>query len=159
MARIKVRLQQRWSDQDSYGHINNVMHARYFEEARVRIFFVGDTVEPTGLEGHFRDDAPGGLKMVVATQTIDFLRVLEYSKHPIEVELWIARIGGSSLELCAELIATHPERVVTTRCSTTVVIVDGSTLKPVRITDEARRVAERWMDEPLRTGRPRDRNG
>lgn len=157
MARVRVRLQPRWSDQDVYGHINNVVHARYFEEARVRTFFLGDTVEPTGLEGHFRDDRPDGKKMVVASQTIDFVRVLEYSEHPIEVELWIGRLGGSSLDLYAEIVQTHPERVVTTRCATTVVIVDGATMKPLRLTPEARRAAEAWMGEPIPVGRPRDR--
>lgn len=156
MARIRVSLQPRWSDQDSYGHINNVMHARYFEEARVRTFFLGDTVEPTGLEGHFRDDRPDGKKMVVASQTIDFLRVLEYTEHPVEVELWIARLGGASLDLQAELIQTHPERVVVSRCATTAVVVDGATMTPLRFSEEARRVATRWMEDPIPVGRPRN---
>lgn len=153
MARIHVDLQLRWGDQDSYGHINNVAQARYFEEARVRTFFTGDTREDTGLERLFRDDDPAGTKMIVASQTIDFLRVLEYSKDPIQIEIWIGRLGGSSLDLNAELTVQGSERTVVTRSSTTVVVVDGTTMKPKRLSEEARQVAQLWMDEPLVLGR------
>lgn len=153
MARIHIDLQLRWGDQDAYGHINNVAQARYFEEARVRTFFIGDTREDTGLEGLFRDDNPDGRKMIVASQTIDFLKVLEYSKDPIEIEIWIGRLGGSSLDLNAELVVHASERTVATRCSTTVVVVDGETMQPMRLSEEARQVAQRWMDEPLTLGR------
>lgn len=154
MARVHVELQLRWGDQDAYGHVNNVAYARYLEEARVRVFWRGNARQNTGMEGHFRGDTPDGLKMLVASQQIEFLGVLEYGDTPIEVELWIGKLGGSSLELHTEIVdlATAERRVVA-RAITTVVIVDGVALQPMRLTPAARAAVEPWTDEPLRLRR------
>ncbi len=150
MARAHVDIELRWGDQDAYGHVNNVAYARYLEEARVRVFFTGSARERTGMEGHFRGDGPDGPKMLVASQQIEFLGVLEYSEHPITVELWIGKLGGSSLELHYEVVdGAVPERRVVARAITTIVIADGETLRPARLSPEGRASAEPWTDEPL----------
>lgn len=154
MARTYVDLELRWGDQDAYGHVNNVAYARYLEEARVRTFWLGSGRERTGMERHFRGDDPEGPKMLVASQQIEFLRVLEYAEQPITVELWIGKLGGSSLEVHYEIVdGSQPERTVVARAITVVVIVDGKTLRPVRLSGEGRESVEAWMDEPLRLGR------
>lgn len=146
-------MELRWADQDAYGHINNVAYARFLEEARVRVFFTGDTREPTGLEGLFRDDTPDGQKMVVAKQEVEFLRSLEYSPAPITVELWFGKVGGSSLDVHSEIVANTPERTVFVRGITTAVVVDGTTMRPRRLTEAARTAVEPWIDTPLALGR------
>lgn len=154
MARVHVDMELRWGDQDAYGHVNNVAFARYVEEARVRIFWHGSARERTGMERHFRGDDPAGPKMLVASQQIEFVRVLEYSDHPITVEMWIGRLGGSSLELHTEVVdGSRPERVVVARAVTHVVVVDGTTMRPVRLTPEGRASVEPWTDEPLKLRR------
>ncbi|MGK0716011.1 acyl-CoA thioesterase [Leucobacter sp. W1153] len=154
MARVHVDIELRWGDQDAYGHVNNVAFARYLEESRVRVFWLGSARERTGMERHFRGDDPAGPKMLVASQQIDFLRVLEYSDTPLVVELWIGKLGGSSLEVHYELVdATGGDRAVVARAVTTVVIVHGETLKPVRLSEEGRASVAPWMDTPLRLGR------
>ncbi|MCA0380494.1 MAG: acyl-CoA thioesterase [Actinobacteria bacterium] len=151
MARVHVDLQLRWGEQDSYGHINNVSYARYLEEARVRVFWRGSAREQTGMEHHFRGDTPDGLKMLVASQHIEFLRVLEYSDQPITVELWIGGLGGSTLEIHYEIIdGSIPERTVVARAVTVAVVVDGATLRPIRLTEEGKAAVEPWRDEPVR---------
>jgi len=151
VARVHVDLQLRWGEQDSYGHINNVSYARYLEEARVRVFWRGSAREQTGMEHHFRGDTPDGLKMLVASQHIEFLRVLEYSDQPITVELWIGRLGGSTLEIHYEIIdGSIPERTVVARAVTVAVVVDGATLRPIRLTEEGKAAVEPWRDEPVR---------
>lgn len=151
MARVHVDLQLRWGEQDSYGHINNVSYARYLEEARVRVFWRGSAREQTGMEHHFRGDTPDGLKMLVASQHIEFLRVLEYSDQPITVELWIGGLGGSTLEIHYEIIdGSIPERTVVARAVTVAVVVDGATLRPIRLTEEGKAAVEPWLDEPVR---------
>ncbi len=150
MARVHVDLQLRWGEQDSYGHINNVSYARYLEEARVRTFWRGTAREQTGMERHFRGDTPDGLKMLVASQHIEFLRVLEYSDQPITVELWIGKLGGSSLEIHYEIIdGSAPERTVVARAVTVAVVVDGVSLRPIRLTQEGRAAVQPWCDEPV----------
>ena len=151
MARVHVDLQLRWGEQDSYGHINNVSYARYLEEARVRVFWRGSAREQTGMERHFRGDTPDGLKMLVASQHIEFLRVLEYSDQPITVELWIGKLGGSTLEIHYEIIdGSIPERTVVARAVTVAAVVDGTTLRPMRLTPEGRAAVEPWCDEPVK---------
>ena len=151
MARVHVDLQLRWGEQDSYGHINNVSYARYLEEARVRVFWRGSAREQTGMEHHFRGDTPDGLKMLVASQHIEFLRVLEYSDQPITVELWIGGLGGSTLEIHYEIIdGSIPERTVVARAVTVAVVVDGATLRPIRLTEEGKAAVEPWRYEPVR---------
>lgn len=154
MARVHVDMELRWGDQDAYGHINNVTYARYLEEARVRTFELGSARERTGMEHQFRGEGPQPLKTLVANQQIEFLRVLEYAAQPITVELWVGKLGGSSLEIHYEVIdGSHAERTVAARAITTLVVVDGSTLKPVRLSDEGRASVEPWTDEPLRMRR------
>lgn len=150
MARVHVDMELRWGDQDAYGHVNNVAYARYLEEARVRVFWRGTGRERTGMEGHFRGARPEDPKMLVAGQQIEFLGVLEYGDAPITVEMWIGRLGGSSLEVHYEVVdGSAAERRVVARAVTTVVIVDGLTLRPTRMTPEARAAVEPWMDEPV----------
>ncbi|WP_449277194.1 acyl-CoA thioesterase [Leucobacter sp. GX24907] len=150
MARVHVDLELRWGDQDAYGHVNNVAYARYLEEARVRVFWRGTAREKTGMEGHFRGDRPEDPKMLVASQRIDFVDVLEYGEAPILIELWIGKLGGSSLEVHYEIVdAAASARRVVARAITTVVIVDGVTLRPSRLSTEARASVEPWTDEPL----------
>ncbi len=154
MARAHVRLQLRWGDQDAYGHVNNVAFARLLEEARIRVLWMGAGEEATGLEEHFRGDDPGGLKTLVASQTIEFLRVLEYSEHPVIVEVWIGRLGGASLDIHYEVLdGSTAERTVVARAITVTVIVDGVSMRPQRLSQEGRTVVENWMDEPLKLGR------
>lgn len=151
MARVHVDIEQRWGDQDAYGHVNNVVFLRYLEEARVRVFWRGTAREKTGMEHHFRGDDPHtGLKTLVVNHQIEYVRVLEYSDTPITVELWIGKLGGSSLEVHYEIIdGSQSERTVVARAITTIVVVDGATLRPVRLSEEGRAAVLPWQDEPL----------
>lgn len=166
MARAHVDLELRWGDQDAYGHVNNVAFARFLEESRVRVFFTGSGRERTGMEHHFRGDDPAGPKMLVASQRIDYVRVLEYSAKPVTIELWVGKLGGSSLELHYEILDNSVadgetigevlgagERRVVARAITTIVIVDGTTMRPMRLSAEGRASVEPWTDEPLELGR------
>lgn len=154
MSRVHVDLEMRWGDQDAYGHVNNVAYARFLEEARVRVFWLGTGRVSTGMERHFRGDDPAGPKMLVAQQQIEFLRVLEYGSSPVCVELWVGSLGGSSLELHYEVVDTAQiDRTVVARAITTVVIVHGETMRPMRLSAEGRTSVEQWRDDPLVLGR------
>lgn len=150
MARTHIDLELRWGDQDAYGHVNNVAYARFLEEARVRTFWLGSGRESTGMQHHFRGDDPAGPKMLVASQQIEFLRVLEYSERPVTVELWIGKLGGSSLEVHYEILdGATPERSVVAKAISHIVIVDGETMRPIRLSDAGRESVSAWMDEPV----------
>lgn len=89
-------------------------------------------------------------KMLLASQRIEFVGVLEYSPSAVVVEMWVGKVGGSSLELHSEIVdgASTARRVVA-RAISNVVIVDYHTLRPKKLTASERDVVEAWTDEPL----------
>lgn len=150
MAKAHVDIQLRWGDQDAYGHVNNATVFRLLEEARVRLFWHGNAREETGLEGHFRFGDSSDVLTLVASHNIQYVRVLEYSQHPATVEIWLGRLGGSSLEVHYQIIDNAAETPqVTVKAITTLVLVDRNTMRPVRMSAEAREAAKPWTDEPL----------
>lgn len=154
MARAHVRIQLRWGDQDAYGHVNNVTFARLLEEARVRTLWMGAAEEQTGLEEHFSSNETSAQKMLVASQRIDYVRVLEYSEQPVVVEMWIGKIGGANLEIHCEILdGAAPERTVVARAVTVAVMVDAVTLRPARISEAGRAAVAAWTDEPVKLSR------
>src|ERR1700712_774654 len=118
--RLHVPTRLRWSDLDAYGHVNNVQILRLFEEARVQAFWATD--EPglplssseagspnvrTLVDGApaavIDGNAGSATLMLVAHQEIDYLAPIPYLRQPLDLHLWISRLGGASLELCYEL--------------------------------------------------------
>lgn len=150
MARAHIDIDLRWGDLDAYGHVNNVAYARYLEEVRVRLFWMGSARENTGLERFFRSDQADAPMMLVAGQHIEYVGMLDYSKEPITVEAWIGKVGGSSLQVHCEILDVAAEqRRVVARAVTSIVMVDRHSRKPTRLSDEGRTALLEWTDEPL----------
>ena len=80
----------RWSDLDSYGHVNNVKYYDYIQEARISL--VNDTV---GWE-------PEAVWMVVR-QDLEYLKPIDFRIEPYEVGTAVAAIGNRSFTLAAEI--------------------------------------------------------
>ncbi|MFT4041735.1 MAG: thioesterase family protein [Gordonia sp. (in: high G+C Gram-positive bacteria)] len=124
----------RWGDMDSNGHINNVQFARLFEESRVRAL------------GEWFSHPPKRLSVLVASQTIEFRAVLEYTPEPVRVTVGVSRIGRSSFTTSATLVAAHG--VTCAVAQTTLVAVDDSG-RPVPIIDADRAVLEARRIAPI----------
>lgn len=92
----RFELDVRWSDLDSYAHVNNVKYYDYIQEARVA--FLHDT----GLW------SPGEV-WVVVRQDLEYLTPMDFRLEPYEVETVLADIGSRSFTLAAEIRdpATH----------------------------------------------------
>ena len=80
----------RWSDLDSYGHVNNVKYYDYVQEARISL--VTSTV---GWE-------PEAVWMVVR-QDLEYLKPIDFRTAPYEVGTAVAAIGNRSFTLAAEI--------------------------------------------------------
>jgi acyl-CoA thioester hydrolase len=80
----------RWSDLDSYGHVNNVKYYDYVQEARISL--VTSTV---GWE-------PEAVWMVVR-QDLEYLKPIDFRTEPYEVGTAVATIGNRSFTLAAEI--------------------------------------------------------
>lgn len=151
MTRIHVPIPLRWSDFDAYAHVNNAEMLRLLEEARIQAFWRPDE----GREGAVTAvlDARPGAEVIslIARQEIEYLAPIPYMRAPIDIEMWIGRIGGASLEICYELyspVGVSP-RILFTRAATTLVMVTAATGRPQRVTDELREVWAPYVEEPV----------
>jgi len=80
----------RWSDLDSYGHVNNVKYYDYIQEARIAL--VGDRLgwEESG-------------RWLVVRQDLDYHRPIDFRIAPYEVVTAVAGVGNRSITLTAEI--------------------------------------------------------
>jgi acyl-CoA thioester hydrolase len=83
-------LRVRWSDVDSYGHVNNVKYYDYLQEARISL--VTDTV---GWE-------PEAVWMVVR-QDLEYLKPIDFRIDPYEVGTAVSAVGNRSFTLSADI--------------------------------------------------------
>ena len=151
MTRVHVPVHLRWADLDAYDHVNNVEVLRLLEEARVRAFWRGDDDgEDAGLA--LIDASAGAATMtLIARQEVEYLLPISYGRRPLDVQVWLGRLGGSSLEACYEVrtpVGVEPEALYA-RATSTIVLVDASTGRPRRITDDERAAWAGYLEEPV----------
>ncbi|WP_353814274.1 acyl-CoA thioesterase [Agromyces sp. SYSU T00266] len=153
--RLHVPTPLRWSDLDAYGHVNNARMLSLLEEARIQAFWVNDdgTAEhAVGASTAVIDASPGSATLsLIARQEVEYLAPIPYQRLPLDIELWIGRMGGASLEVCYEVyspVGAEP-RTLYTRAATTIVLVDAATEKPRRITDAERVAWEPYLGDPI----------
>jgi len=167
-VRLHIPIPLRWGDLDAYGHINNVEMLRLLEEARVRSFWRADDLVGGGDPVAGGDLVGGGdpglpptavldltadstIWSLVARSEIEYLIPMPYSRAPIDVEVWIGRLGGASLDICFELyspIGVEP-RVLYARAATEIVTVDAASGRPTRIPAELRQQWAAYLEQPL----------
>lgn len=152
MTTLRIPVQMRFGDIDSYGHANNVIQLQYFEEARVRLS--ESTLE--GVPG-----VPGGVTFrelvgqrltVIGRQEVEYLAQLHYRISDIEVEVWASHIGTSSYVLNYRLQDAGGGTVYAIAQSTTVEI-DARTGRPEAFGPEQRAFLEHCSGDPIVFGR------
>jgi acyl-CoA thioester hydrolase len=153
MTRLNLAIPLRWSDFDAYAHVNNAEMLRLLEEARIQAFWRPDAGDETGPATAVLDSRPGAeFITLIARQEIEYLAPIPYMRAPIDIEMWIGRIGGASLEICYELyspVGITP-RTLFTRAATTIVMVKAATGSPQRIGDELRAIWAPYVEEPVK---------
>ncbi|TCC55269.1 acyl-CoA thioesterase [Kribbella pittospori] len=80
----------RWSDIDSYDHVNNVRYFDYLQEARIA--FLGEVLGVTG-------DVFAEHSVVLVSQTVDYLRPIMLRHPPYDVDVWVDAVGTTSYTL------------------------------------------------------------
>jgi acyl-CoA thioester hydrolase len=153
--RLHVPIRLRWSDLDAYGHVNNAEMLRLLEEARIEAFWTPDpgaVQSAAGASTAVLDGRPGSDTLtLIARQEIEYLAPVPYLRQPVDIQLWLGRLGGASLEVCYEVrspVGTEPG-VLFTRAATTIVLVDATTQRPRRINDIERAAWEPYLDAPV----------
>lgn len=162
--RLHVPIRLRWSDLDAYGHVNNAEMLRLLEEARIQAFWIPHDSPPsrgnetTEQHAAVLDGRPGSDTLtVIAHQEIEYCASLPYLRQPLDIQLWLGRLGGASLEVFYEVYSPEgiQPRVLYTRAATTIVLVDAHTQRPRKISDQERAAWSPYCDDPLifRSGR------
>jgi acyl-CoA thioester hydrolase len=151
MARMHVPTRLRWSDLDAYGHVNNAEMLRLLEEARIQAFWATEHAgEDQGTA--ILDARPGSATVtVIARQEVEYLAPIPYLRQPLDIQLWLGRLGGSSIEVCYEVcspLGVDPF-VMYTRAATTIVLLDSETMRPRRLTAEERTVWTPYLEDPI----------
>lgn len=120
-------LSVRWSDLDSYGHVNNVRFFDYLQEARIAFM--------VQMLGWADDDV-----WLVVRQDLDYLKPVDFRLDPYEVATAVTDVGTKSFRLAAEI--RDPVSGAVLAAGRTVVVA-GTPLS------EARRAALRdWLVTP-----------
>lgn len=124
----------RWSDIDSYDHVNNVRYFDYFQEARIA--FLANLVD-TAAENYF-DTYP----VVLVHQTVDYLRPVVLRHPPYDVEVWVDKVGTTSYTLGSRIT---DDGIVYARAVSVLVAVDGETHAKRELTEGERTALTRHL--------------
>lgn len=152
--RIHVPIHLRWGDLDALGHVNNTSMLKLLEEARLRAFWKGDGTVPSAPTAIFEMDvleSGGSRATLVARQEIEYYRPVPYGQRPLDVQMWIGRMGGSSADVCFEVYSPEgdAEQVLYARATAVVVMVDTATGRPMRWSAEERAAWEPFVSAPI----------
>jgi len=148
VGRISIPIQIRWSDIDGYGHVNNAAMLTLLEEARIATFWNADLPEGAARPTQTLSAGPSAEHFtLVARQEVEYLAPLSFSQRPARVDLWVARIGGASLEVDYEVFS--PDDVRCAIAATSIVMVDAASGRPRRLTADERTSLEQLLEEPL----------
>jgi len=93
------RIEIRWRDLDTFGHVNNAVYLTYLEETRDE-WVAGVTGNPNAISTY-----------VLARVAIDFRRELTLSDDAVVGRCRLARIGTSSVHTREELVTDGGELV------------------------------------------------
>ncbi len=134
----------RWSDIDSFGHVNNTVYLRYLQEARVDMLYVHAPSQ--GAE----ELAQG---MVVRRHEISYRAPIRYVRNgerpePVRVETWVTAIRAASFDLGYEIldVAADGDRRVYAVASSTLVPYDFEAGRPRRLAAHARDVLSTYIE-------------
>lgn len=141
--KLTVPLQLRFGDEDSYGHVNNARFVQFLEDARVRLLS-----EPRG-GTTFLEVSDAGQYTLVGRHEIEYLAPLNFSREPAGVDVWITAVGSSSFTLGYAVRDTAEPGAGTTcaLASTTMILVDRQSGRPVRLSEAQRTALGPWIGD------------
>lgn len=153
---VDVTVPVRWTDLDAYGHVNNAAMVRLLEEARIAAFWLAPAEQIALGAPAAIAPLPGGgtdapVSTVIASQRIEYTRMLGHRRDGAVVRLWISRLGGASIAV-DYLVLTRDDPGGTSpyaRARTVVVMVDAVSGRPVRLDADSRERLSPFAGEGL----------
>jgi acyl-CoA thioester hydrolase len=124
--RFRYPCHVRFSDVDSYRHVNNVKFAEYFQEARIQLVFglaeahaVGATEEAS-------------FAVVVGHLDIDYRAPMLLREQPYAVDVWVGATGRTSFTVDGEI---RDGDTVVSRARVVLVRIDPATQRPMPLSE------------------------
>ncbi|MGW6172885.1 acyl-CoA thioesterase [Arthrobacter sp. NPDC055138] len=140
-------IQLRFSDIDSYGHVNNVTYLGYLETARVLLHLTRPE-QPAGAGGEpgatLRELAGTDHQTLVGRQEIEYRVPLEFRTEPVHVGVWVTRIGNSSFDLGYAVVDEDQAGTVHALGASTMVLASAATGRPVQLPERYRAALQQW---------------
>lgn len=151
--RLHVPIHLRWGDLDAFNHVNNTAMLKLLEEARVRAFWTPEAGEHAPDTAVLDSSIFSGVLTLIARQEIEYLAPVPYQRHPLDVQMWFGKLGGSSIEVFYEVYSPRetaaPDQTLYARASTVVVKVDASSGRPLRLSSEERAAWGPYVGAPI----------
>jgi acyl-CoA thioester hydrolase len=145
-------IQLRFSDVDSYGHVNNVTYLGYLETARVLLYLLRPELPATagGEPGAtLRELAGTENQTLVGRQEIEYRAPLEFRTEPVNVGVWVTRIGNTSFDLGYAVVDEDQTGTVHALGASTMVLTAVATGRPVPLPDGYRAALQQWAGPPV----------
>lgn len=123
---FRATLGVRWGDMDAFNHVNNAEYLRYLEEARVQWL--------ASIPGMSLSDR---IVPVLVASHVNYRQPIEWPNE-ILVELFIEKIGGSSLTMAHRMRSPADESVLYSDGNVVMVWIDTRTGKSVPLPEAVR---------------------
>lgn len=133
----------RWSDLDTYGHVNNKNFYAYLGEARVAM--MAGLLPNAIRSGMAAGDVSGWL---VVRQDLAYVGQIAHRLEPYRVRTAIGQVGRTSVTVAAEI--DDPVTGAVLARATTVLVHADPLGNPTPVPDAVRAAAQRWSAEPGR---------
>lgn len=130
---LAIQVPIAWGDMDAFGHVNNTVYFRLFEDARIRFF------EAVGIE--YQHAPAGGRAPILAATQCQFRVPMTYP-DTAHVETGVVHIGRSSFTMRYQVHSTR-QGALAAEGEGVVVWYDYATRQSVPLPDELRQRIER----------------
>ncbi len=132
MARFVAHVPVRWTDQDSYRHVNNGKAVTLLEEARVALMF--DAAADEGV-------ASFAAGLLVVGLHVDYRRQIPYRSDGLRVVMAIEEIRAASFRITYEMHdGPGAADAIAVQAWTRMATYDLDAGRPRRLTDDERRL-------------------
>jgi acyl-CoA thioester hydrolase len=129
-----TKIQQRFADSDTLGHINNIHLQEYFDLGKMELYatLLGDRIDWRGVN------------LVLVSIKTDMMRQTRLGDD-IVVESWVEKIGTKSMTV-RQRLTNKADGEANAECSTVVVCFDFASQRAIPFPDEWRTILESALE-------------
>jgi acyl-CoA thioester hydrolase len=139
VARFVAHVPLRWTDQDSYRHINHASTVTLLEQARIALLF--DAASAEGLTTF-------SAGLLVAGLGVEYKRQVSYGPQPLRVTMGIQELRAASFRISYEMHdGPEADDAVAATAWTRMAMVDMTTDRPRRLTAGEQDFLKRWTEQ------------